>query len=28
MYSAFEHRARANIEAELAALSHRSAQND
>ena len=28
MYSAFEHRARANIEAELAALSHHTAQND
>ncbi len=28
MYSTFEHRARANIEAELAALSHRRPQND
>ena len=28
MYAAAEHRARANIEAELAALSHRSAAND
>ena len=28
MFSTFEHRARANIEAELAALSHRSAPND
>jgi predicted metal-dependent HD superfamily phosphohydrolase len=28
MYATFEHRARANIEAELAALSHRSPQND
>ncbi len=28
MYSTFEHRARANIEAELAALSHRSPQDD
>jgi predicted metal-dependent HD superfamily phosphohydrolase len=28
MYSAFEHRARANIGAELAALSHRTAEND
>jgi predicted metal-dependent HD superfamily phosphohydrolase len=28
MHAAFEHRARANIEAELAALSHRPARND